>query len=280
MNVSPTVWRLPHASPACGVLGILNVTPDSFSDGGSHHGAGEAVRAGLALARAGAVLVDVGGESTRPGALDVDEDEEMRRVLPVVHELARHHGVAVSIDTRKAVVAEAALAAGACVVNDVSGGADPRMFPVVAAHGCGYVIMHLRGTPRTMQASAEYHDVVTDVRDHLARRLDEAVAAGIDPARIVLDPGIGFAKTWVHNRDLLLGLPRLASLGRPLLVGVSRKSFIGAVTGTPPRDRGGGSVAAEALAVWHGASFLRSHDAAAAVQALAITRAIADGTAP
>ncbi|MGH3443273.1 MAG: dihydropteroate synthase [Nitriliruptorales bacterium] len=265
------------------VMGVLNVTPDSFSDGGQWYDPdkhpGLAVEHGRALAAAGADIVDVGGESTRPGAEPVDLDEELNRAIPVVEGLASD-GIAVSIDTRKAAVAEAAVEAGAILVNDVSGGgADPDMFGVVARSGAGYVAMHMRGDPQSMQDDPRYADVVAEVFDHLAEALEHAVAAGIDPQRIAIDPGIGFAKTAAHNLSLLRRTRELTSLGRPVLVGVSRKSFIGSVSGVKePEERLEGSLAAAAVAVALGASMVRAHDVDETLRAVRIARAI--GTAP
>jgi len=244
-------------------MGILNVTPDSFSDGGLYLNAGAAIAHGVELAAAGAAIVDVGGESTRPGAEPVDGAEEARRVIPVVAGLAAQ-GVTVSIDTTKAAVARAALDAGAAMVNDVSGGvADDEMLGVVAGAGAAYVAMHMRGTPRTMQERARYDDVVDDVSRELRARVDAALAAGIDPRALLADPGIGFAKTAEHNIALLQALPDVAArAGAPLLVGASRKSFLTRFAG------GGADIAARddvtlATTVWafeRGAAMVRVHD--------------------
>ena len=268
-------WICPTASFERAVMAILNVTPDSFSDGGQHADADASVRAGLALVEAGADLIDVGGESTRPGAPEVPADEEIRRVVPVIAALSRQTRVPLSVDTRKSAVARAALDAGATIINDVSGGADPEMFPLAAARDCGFVLMHMRGTPQTMQQLADYTDVVREVREHLDQRLHAAVGAGLRPERVILDPGIGFAKQPGHNHELLRQLDALTPLGRPLLVGVSRKSFLGLLTGAPVDQRSAATVAAETLA-WHrGAAVVRTHDPRAARQALAVVRACA-----
>ncbi|WP_380169176.1 dihydropteroate synthase [Jannaschia sp. R86511] len=249
------------------VLAVLNVTPDSFSDGGLWAREDDAVLHGLALVAAGADAVDVGGESTRPGAARVPEHEELRRVVPVVRRLAAD-GVPVSIDTTRAAVAAAALAAGAVVVNDVSGGtADPGMARVVAEAGCPFVVMHSRGESADMDRHAGYGDVVTDVVDELRRRVDVLVGGGVRPDRLVLDPGIGFAKTASDNWSLLGGLERLDALGLPLLVGVSRKRFLGALLAAPdgtPRDvehREDASHAVAALLAAHGVWGVRAHTA-------------------
>lgn len=257
------------------VMGILNVTPDSFSDGGRYLHPDDAVNRGRALAAAGADLVDVGGESTRPGASRIPVDEELRRVLPVVERL-HAEGVVVSIDTMRAEVARRAVAAGASVVNDVSGGlADPQMAPAVAGLEVPYVAMHWRGPSTVMDELARYDDVVRDVRRELAGRLEALVAAGVDPARVVLDPGLGFAKRPEHNWALLARLDELAGLGRPLLVGASRKRFLGAVLAVsgepvPPADREHATVAVSALAAAAGVWCVRVHEPAASRDAVAV----------
>jgi dihydropteroate synthase len=243
-------------------MGVVNVTPDSFSDGGSYLDHDAAIAHGLALGAAGAAVIDVGGESTRPGATPVDADEELRRVLPVVRALAQGR-VPVSIDTTKAVVASAALDAGAAMVNDVSGGtADPDLLPVTAAAGAAYVVMHMRGTPRTMQQEARYTDVVREVSDELRVRVEGALHAGIDSRALLADPGIGFAKTAEHNVALLRALPEIAArVGAPLLVGASRKSFLARIAGVD--DRAGRDDATLATTVWcfeQGAALVRVHD--------------------
>lgn len=259
------------------VMGVLNVTPDSFSDGGSWFGDPDlAVEHGLALVDAGADVVDVGGESTRPGAEPVPRDEELERVVPVVSALAKER-VTVSVDTRHATVAEDAVAAGAVMVNDVTGGAgDPDMLTTVAGLDVAYVIMHMRGEPRTMQEDPRYDDVVAEVFDHLGNAARSAVAAGVAPEHIVVDPGIGFGKTSTHNLLLLRHLRDLRSLGRPVLVGASRKSFIGRVTGVEvAAERVAGSVGAAAVAAARGAAIVRVHDVAETVQAVRVADAVA-----
>ncbi len=263
-------------------MGVLNVTPDSFSDGGRWADLDAAVRHGLDMVAAGADLVDVGGESTRPGAERVGADEEIRRVLPAVRELAAA-GVSVSVDTTRAAVAAAALEAGAAIVNDVSGGqADPDMAKVVAAAGVPWVLMHWRGHSRDMQALARYGDVVADVRTELTRQADAALAAGVDPDRIVLDPGLGFAKTGEHNWALLARLDELVALGYPVLVGASRKSFLGRLLAGPdgapaPVDRReDATVAAGVLAAVMGAWGLRVHEVRPTVDAMKVVGAWAE----
>lgn len=262
------------------LMGVLNVTPDSFSDGGRHADTEEAVRAGLALWAAGADLVDVGGESTRPGAAPVAVEVECQRVLPVIATLAEA-GVRTSVDTSKAEVARAAVEAGAVLVNDVSAGAfDPELLPCVAGLGVPYVLMHCRGTPRTMQRDPRYLDVVAEVFDHLATRLAELEQLGIARERVVVDPGLGFGKTTAHNLALVRATRELTSLGRPVLVGASRKSFLGAVTGVDdPGDRLEASLAVAALAVADGARVLRVHDVAATRRAVALAHAVAGSSA-
>lgn len=251
-------------------MGVVNVTPDSFSDGGRYLDRDAAVAHGLELAAAGAAILDVGGESTRPGADPVDEAEERRRVIPVVIALAAEAGVPVSIDTMKASVAAAAVEVGALIVNDVSGGvADPAMLPVVAEAGVGYVAMHMLGTPRTMQAEPRYDDAVREVADFLASRVEAAVAAGVRPEALLVDPGIGFGKTARHNLELLGGLRQIRErAGAPLLVGASRKSFIGAVLGgLPAGEREEGTLAATVWAFEEGAAVVRVHDVGPSVRA-------------
>jgi dihydropteroate synthase len=251
------------------VMAILNVTPDSFSDGGRRFDTQDAIEAGLAMAAAGADIIDVGGESSRPGAAEVPTDTEQDRVLPVIRALAGA-GHRVSVDTRHAATMRAALAAGARIINDVSALAhDPLAAAVVAEHACPVVLMHMRGTPATMNALAVYQDVVADVRDELAQRIGAAIRAGIRPEQIAIDPGIGFAKDATHAVALLRGLPTLVSLGYPVLAGVSRKSFIGTISQENKANRRlGGSVAAGLFAVLRGASILRVHDVKETVQAL------------
>ncbi len=271
----PHVEGLP-APGRCLVMGVVNVTPDSFSDGGRYLDPGLAVEHGRLLAAQGADLVDVGGESTRPGAARPPVEEELARVVPVVKGLAGA-GVPVSVDTMRAEVAEAAVEAGAVLVNDVSGGlADPGMLPLVARLGTPYVLMHWRAHSVEMQARTQYDDVVADVRAELAARLEVAVAAGLDPARVVLDPGIGFAKTGEQNWEVLAGLDRLHDLGRPLLVATSRKRFLGALLAgpdgelRPPLERDDATAATSALAAAAGAWCVRVHAVPANLDAVRV----------
>jgi dihydropteroate synthase len=260
-------------------MGVLNVTPDSFSDGGRYTDLAAAVEHGIAMHRDGADLVDVGGESTRPGAERVDARTETERVVPVIAALASA-GVPLSIDTTRAAVAAAALEAGAVIVNDVSGGlADPGMAAVVKAAGCPWILMHWRGHSRTMRELATYDDVVAEVRAELLDRVAAAVAAGVDPELLILDPGIGFAKTAEHNWALSVHLHELVALGHPVLFGASRKSYLGRLLAGPggePRpvgDREAATIATSVLAVAAGAWGVRVHDVRATADALAVWRA-------
>ncbi|WP_129841676.1 dihydropteroate synthase [Streptomyces sp. RFCAC02] len=265
----------------CAVMGVVNVTPDSFSDGGRWFDTGRAVKHGLDLAGEGADLIDVGGESTRPGASRVDEDEELRRVVPVVRALAAE-GLVVSVDTMRASVAERSVAAGARLVNDVSGGrADPAMVPAVAAAGVPFVVMHWRGQSIDMNDRARYTDVVAEVTDELRRALDAAVAGGIAADRLIADPGLGFAKRADHDLALVAATARLrAGLGRPLLVAASRKRFLGRVLagpdGEPPRarERDAATAAVTALAAAAGAWAVRVHEVRASADAVRVVRAV------
>jgi dihydropteroate synthase len=260
-------------------MGVLNVTPDSFSDGGRYADLGAAVAHGVALRRDGADLVDVGGESTRPGAERVDAATEIARVVPVIRALASA-GVPVSVDTSRAAAAVAALEAGAVIVNDVSGGlADPGMAAVIAAAGCPWILMHWRGHSRDMIQLARYHDVVAEVRAELAERVSAAVAAGVAADRLILDPGLGFAKNAEHNWALSAHLDELIALGHPVLFGASRKSYLGRLLagpdGTPrPVDgREAATIATSVLAVAAGAWGVRVHNVRATADALAVWRA-------
>lgn len=266
------------------VMGILNLTPDSFSDGGRFLHPAAAVEQARRMVADGADLIDLGGESTRPGAAPVSAEEEAERVVPVLRALAAGLGVPLSVDTRRASVARAALDAGAEIVNDVSGLGDPGMADVVAAARAGVVVMHMRGTPQTMQSLADYGDVVDDVAAELSVSLDRADAAGIGRERIVVDPGIGFAKTGAQNLELIAGLDRLtARLGRPVLLGASRKAFLGALLGGVPADaRDAGTVGACVAGLARGARLFRVHDVRGARQALDVAEAVfrAGRTAP
>jgi dihydropteroate synthase len=263
------------------VMGVVNATPDSFSDGGRFLEADAAVARALALAEEGADLVDVGGESTRPGAAPVPAEEEIRRVVPVIERLrGRGFPLPISVDTSKGAVARAALRAGADLVNDVAALADPDLAAAVAEAGVPAVLMHMRGTPGDMASRAVYGDVVREVAAELEAALARAEGAGVPRTRTIVDPGIGFAKTAAQSLELLRRLPELRALGRPILVGPSRKSFIGHVTGAPAAERLPGTLAAATVAVLAGVEWLRVHDVAAARQAARVAAAIRDGAAP
>ncbi len=260
------------------IMGVLNVTPDSFSDGGEFFATQAAVKHGCEMARSGADIVDVGGESTRPGAQPVSPEEEMERVLPVIRELRGAIQSHISIDTSKAKVARAALEAGAAIINDVSGGrGDPGMLPLAAEKSAALIIMHMQGTPETMQANPSYNDVVAEVGDFFRQQFAQAVRCGVDPMCIAFDPGIGFGKTAAHNLELLANLPRLRVENRPLLVGVSRKSFLGKISG-PSGDRASATVALTSLLRARGADVLRVHDVAQNATALHTTQALLAAT--
>ena len=254
------------------VMGVLNVTPDSFSDGGKFSDVSRAVEHARDMAGAGADIIDVGGESTRPGAESVSAGDEELRVLPVIERLP---DLLVSIDTMKAKVAARALAAGARIVNDISAlDFDPQMVDVVRENGVGLVLMHMQGTPQTMQQAPRYDDVVGEVRNFLAERVEFAVAHGVTKSQIAVDPGIGFGKTVEHNLELLARLNEFSSLGCPVVVGVSRKSFVGKVLGREPQERLWGSLGAAAWAVSHGANVVRVHDVAETVDVIKMIEAI------
>jgi dihydropteroate synthase len=257
------------------VMGILNITADSFYDGGRYSDLTQAIRDGVAMAEAGADIIDIGGESTRPGSHPVSAEEEAARVLPVLRGLRREAKVPISIDTYKAQVARLALDAGADIVNDISAlRFDPEMAGLVAREQVPVVLMHMQGTPRTMQADPRYDDVVGEVRDFLAARLCEALDRGVPRQAVIIDPGIGFGKTLEHNLALLRGLPALAALGQPLLVGASRKAFIGKILGLDAGERLEGSLAVAVAAILNGANMLRVHDVRETVRAARIADAI------
>jgi dihydropteroate synthase len=263
------------------VMGVVNVTPDSFSDGGLYLDVGAAVEHGEELVRDGAAIVDVGGESTRPGADPVDARVEVERVVPVVERLATA-GVTVSIDTRKAAVAEVALQAGARIVNDVSAFRhDPEMAGVVAGAGASCCLMHMLGSdPRTMQADPRYGDVVSEVKAFLEERLAFAVREGVPEDHVWLDPGIGFGKTVDHNLELLRRLDEIVAIGRPVVIGTSRKSFLGRLTGRAEREREAGTIATNVIAYERGASIFRVHDVRANADALKVAAATVTGKLP
>jgi len=259
------------------LLGIVNVTPDSFSDGGLYLDPNAAVAHAVQLVEEGADILDIGAESTRPGAVPVEATEELRRLIPVVRAIAKAVAVPISVDTSKASVAKAAIDEGAVIVNDVTGlRGDPAMVDLIAQTGAGIVLMHMQGSPQTMQQAPEYQDVVEDVAVFLSERVQYAIERGVAQSQIILDPGIGFGKVLVQNLDVLGQLPRFIQLGYPLLIGPSRKSFIGQLTGQPVEDRAWGTAAAVAIAVEQGAHILRVHDVGAMCDvvkvAVAITR--------
>jgi len=248
------------------VMGILNLTPDSFSDGGRHERLPAAMEAAARMAEAGVDIIDIGGESTRPGAPDVGEAEEADRVLPAIEAVKRQFGARVSIDTTKAAVARQALAAGADLVNDVSAFGDPGMLPLVREAGVPAVLMHMRGTPRTMQRNTHYDDLTSSITDFLRERVETAVAAGVSDDKILVDPGIGFGKSATGNLLILEEIPALKRVGRPILIGASRKSFIGKLRGRPVDDRLEESLAVAAYASAQGAHVIRAHDVASTVR--------------
>ena len=261
--------------PRTWLMGVVNVTPDSFSDGGAYFDAGKAVDRGLALAAEGADIIDVGGESTRPGARPVPEAEEVGRVVPVIAALRAKTPALISVDTTKAAVARAALDAGADIVNDTSAFRfDPAMPGVVARAGAGVILMHMQGTPLTMQEDPRYDDLVGEISGFLAERIRVAAAAGIPVERVIIDPGIGFGKTFEDNLELLRRQEVLLAIGRPLLVGLSRKAFLGRILDRPPAERLEGTIAAAVLAVERGAHILRVHDVGPVARAVRTAEAI------
>ncbi len=253
------------------LMGVVNVTPDSFYDGGKYPTPAAAIERGLKLAAEGADIIDIGGESSRPGSDPVPAEEELRRVIPVIEGLAGRVSVPVSIDTWKAVVAERALEAGAAIVNDISAlRLDPGLAAVVAASEGPYIMMHMLGTPRDMQENPVYRDLIGEIREFFRERIGFAAAAGILRDRIIIDPGIGFGKTAEHNLEIINRLEEFRQLGRPVLVGPSRKSFIGAILGREPEDRLWGTAGAAAAAVLRGADIVRVHDVAEIKQVVAV----------
>lgn len=256
------------------VMGVLNVTPDSFSDGGEFFAREDALRRAEHLVEEGADILDIGGESTRPGAVPVSAGEEIDRVVPVIEALHSRISVPISVDTSKPEVMRAAVGAGAGMINDVWALRKTGALEAAASAGVPVCLMHMQGDPRTMQAAPRYVDVLSEVRDFLQDRITDCTAVGIDPERILLDPGFGFGKSLVHNLALLAGLEEICSLGHPVLVGLSRKSMIGALTGRPVDERLPGSLAATVLAVEHGARLVRTHDVAATLDALRVVRAL------
>lgn len=259
-----------------GVMGVLNVTPDSFSDGGEFFADGRALRHAERMVEAGAAIIDIGGESTRPGAAPVSARAEIDRVVPVIEALSARVAVPISIDTGKPEVMRAAVDAGAGMINDVRALRAPGALAAAVETGVPVCLMHMQGEPGTMQEAPAYGDVVAEVRDFLQRRTQVCIDAGIAPERILLDPGFGFGKTLAHNLALLAGLGKLCALGLPVLVGLSRKSMIGALTARPVSERLAGSLAAAVLAVERGARLIRAHDVAATIDALRVVWALRD----
>lgn len=286
MSFSPPVWlegrgcKLDLSRPR--IMGVLNVTPDSFSDGGESPGVEQALQKALVLVSEGADLIDVGGESSRPGANPVSSSEELNRVIPVIERIRQETDIPLSIDTTKGSVARAAIQAGANYINDISGlQLDPLMGQVTAETGAGLFLMHTRGTPREMQGDTGYHDLVSDVCDYLQQGIDQALSAGVSPRALAVDPGIGFAKSVEGNLTLLRHLEQLHRLGFPLLLGTSRKSFIGRILQRDdPRQRLAGTLATLALAVDKGVQIFRVHDVRAAKDALLVAWAIREGRLP
>jgi dihydropteroate synthase len=262
------------------IMGVLNVTPDSFSDGGEFLDAEKAIAHGMQMAAEGADIIDIGGESTRPGADSISASEELGRVIPVIEKLRGKIDIFISIDTSKAEVAEAALKAGATIVNDVSGGrADEKMLPLVAQRGAGFVLMHMQGEPRTMQVAPRYVDVVSEVADFFRQQYARALECGVDPMTMAFDPGIGFGKTLDHNLELLANLERLRVEDRPLAIGVSRKSFLGKIIGSSDvNERAIPTIALTALLRARGGDIFRVHDVRENVHALRLSEAIVDRT--
>ncbi len=253
------------------VMGIINVTPDSFSDGGEFIAIEKAVAHALTMIADGADIIDIGGESSRPGAQPVSLEEELHRVIPVVEAIRKKSSIPISVDTTKAIVAREALNGGADIINDISAGLfDPEIIPVVAKHGAGYIIMHMQGTPQTMQDNPVYDDVVLEVGSFLQSRHRFCIDAGIEHNKLIIDPGIGFGKTPKHNLELLKNISSLATIGAPILVGVSRKTLIAALddNADTAKDRLGGSLAAALFAIEQGASIIRVHDVLESAQAL------------
>ncbi len=261
--------------PRTWIMGVLNVTPDSFYDGGKYFPPQKAVERGIELANQGVDILDIGGESSRPGSERIPEEEELRRVLPVLEALRPRVSCLISIDTMRASVAEAAIKAGADIINDISAlRADPEMVEVAVQSGAGVILMHMKGTPQTMQLNPVYGDVVKEIYDFLQERMEWAQKKGVLPEKIIVDPGIGFGKRLEDNLRLINELSAFLSLGRPILIGVSRKSFIGQLLNLPPEERLEGTIASAVISLIRGAAILRVHDALAVKRAVAVTEAI------
>jgi len=257
------------------IMGVINVTPDSFSDEGLYLDREKAVERGLELAEEGSDIIDIGGESTRPGSEPIPLDEELRRVIPVISELRERIDTLISIDTTKSKVANAALDAGADIINDISSfQSDPNMFPLAAQKGAPIILMHIKGIPKTMQANPYYENVLVEVKSFLEERFTTAIASGIKKEKIIIDPGIGFGKRLQDNLALINNLQILEDLDRPILIGVSRKSFIGKILNTSPQERLEGTIASAVLSIVHGANILRVHDVASVKRAVLVAEAI------
>jgi len=257
------------------IMGVINVTPDSFSDGGLYLDREKAVERGLELAEEGSDIIDIGGESTKPGSEPIPLDEELRRVIPVISELRKRIDTLISIDTTKSKVAQAALDAGADIINDISSfQSDPNMFPLAAQKGTPIILMHIKGIPKTMQANPYYENVLVEVKSFLEERFTAAVASGIKKEKIIIDPGIGFGKRLQDNLALINNLQILEDLDRPILIGVSRKSFIGKILNTSPQERLEGTISSAVLSIVHGANILRVHDVASVKRAVLVAEAI------
>jgi len=253
-------------------MGVINVTPDSFSDGGRFFQAEQAIQQGLRLVQEGADILDIGGESTRPGSEPVSLEEELNRVIPVIEELSKQVRIPISIDTYKAEVAKKALQAGAEIINDISAlRFDPEIVNIAREFGCPVILMHIQGTPRQMQENPVYQDVVGEIKTYFQQQIAYARQNGLDESRLIIDPGIGFGKTLEHNLEILKGLSRYQELGRPILIGVSRKSFIGKILGLPAEDRLEGSLAAMTYAILQGANIVRVHDVKESVRVAKMT---------
>lgn len=265
--------------PKTWIMGVLNVTPDSFSDGGKYLDKDKALEQGLRLIEEGSDIIDIGGESTRPGSESIPTQEEIRRVIPVVKALREKTGALISVDTTKSGIAQAALDAGADIINDISSlRFDPRMAPLAAERDVPVILMHMKGLPKTMQVDPYYEDVLLEVKSFLQERLEAAQAAGIKRERIIIDPGIGFGKRLEDNLALINKLHILGELDRPILIGTSRKSFIGSILDLPPQERLEGTIASSILSMAHGAHILRVHDVAAMKRAVLVAEAIMNET--
>lgn len=261
--------------PRTWIMGVINTTPDSFSDGGLYFDKNKALEKGLQLVEDGAEIIDIGGESTRPGSEPVSPEEEIRRVVPLIATLRKQTDALISIDTTKSEVAHAALDAGADIINDISAlRFDPRMAPLAAEEDVPVILMHMKGTPKTMQVNPTYEDVLLEVKSFLEESIDKAQASGIKKEKIIIDPGIGFGKRLKDNLALINNLHLLEELGRPILIGVSRKSFIGTILDSPPEERLEGTIASAILSIIHGAHILRVHDVASVKKAVRVAEAI------